>query len=109
MQYQVVVTKHLDNGYTARPILFPEVVVTGTDEAETLDRMRTALLDVQSHSHIVAIDVPAGQARTPADPWLNFAGMWSNDPDWSQFLAEIADYRRLIDEQSPNIDNTAHG
>lgn len=109
MKYQVILTRHLNNGYTARPLLFPEVVVTGADETETLERMRAALLDVQSHSRVVAIDIPTEPTITPADPWLAFAGMWSDDPDWSQFLAEIADYRRSIDEEFPNIDVTAHG
>lgn len=104
MQYQVIVTKHLNNGYTARPILFPEVVVSGADETEALERMRTALIDVQSNSHVVAIDIPAEPTSTPADPWLDFAGMWSDDPDWSQFLAAIDDYRQSIDEQSPYVD-----
>lgn len=109
MKYQVILTRHLNNGYTARPLLFPEVVVTGVDEAETLERVRAALLDAHSHSRIVAIDIPTESEVAPGDPWLSFAGMWSADPDWPQFLAGIADYRRTIDEQFPNFDDTKNG
>jgi len=99
MRYEIVVTKHLNNGYTARPVLFPEVVVTGADEKETLERVRAAIVDMQSTSRIVAIDVPNAES-TPADPWLESAGMWVDEPKWETFQAEIAAYRKSIDKQT---------
>jgi len=37
---------------------------------------------------------------TPADPWLEFAGMWVDEPKWETFQAEIAAYRKSIDKQT---------
>jgi len=31
------------------------------------------------------------------DPWIKYAGMFSDDPDFDDFLAEIEAYRREID------------
>ncbi|MBX3050720.1 MAG: hypothetical protein KF753_04560 [Caldilineaceae bacterium] len=99
MRYEIVVTKQVNNGYTARPVLFPEVVVTGADEQETLERVRAAIVDLQSTSRIVAIDVPLKSETTPVDPWLEFAGMWADEANWETFQEEVAAYRHSIDEQ----------
>jgi hypothetical protein len=34
------------------------------------------------------------------DPMLRFAGMWQDDPNWGQFLADIASYRQAVDAQT---------
>jgi hypothetical protein len=34
------------------------------------------------------------------NPWLRFAGMWADDPDWDVFQDAMAAERREIDEQS---------
>lgn len=100
MRYEIVVTKDVNNGYSARPVLFPDVVVTGADEQETLERVRTAIVDLQSTSRIVAIDVPVDAETASADPWLEFAGMWADEPNWERFQEEIAAYRHSIDDES---------
>jgi hypothetical protein len=32
------------------------------------------------------------------DPWLRFAGMWKDDPQWNLFQAEIEAFRRSMDQ-----------
>jgi hypothetical protein len=32
------------------------------------------------------------------DPWLRFAGMWKDDPQWDLFQAEIESFRRSMDQ-----------
>lgn len=100
MRYEIVVTKDVNNGYSARPVLFPEVVVTGADEQETLERVRAAIVDLQSTSRIVAIDVPLDPETTPADPWLEFAGMWADEANWESFQEEVAVYRHSMDPET---------
>lgn len=100
MRYEIVVTKDVNNGYSARPVLFPEVVVTGADEQETLERVRAAIVDLQSTSRVVAIDVPLDPETTPADPWLEFAGMWADEANWESFQEEVAAYRHSMDAET---------
>jgi predicted RNase H-like HicB family nuclease len=110
MRYEIVLTKDMNNGYSAHPVLFPSVVVTGTDEKETLDRMRAAIMDVQSTSRIVSIDVPIETQTPPVDPWLGFAGIWANETNWKTFQSEIEAYRHSIDEQThPEESVTGNG
>lgn len=33
------------------------------------------------------------------DPWLRFAGEWGDEAEWAQFQADIAENRRLLDQQ----------
>lgn len=98
MRYDVLLTKDPQNGYTARPLLAPEISVTGTTEAETLARVRAALAQFHSQSRIVQVEVP----DTDDDPWLRYAGMWKDDPDWDEFLADIEQFRREIDANMQN-------
>lgn len=103
MQYDILLTKHPNNGYTARPILLPEIVVHGADEGEALNLVSEAIADSQSNSRIVRIEVQQPQAAE--DPWLRFAGMWADDPDWDLFQAEVAAFRQAIDEQTRNSES----
>lgn len=59
MQYDILLTKQPVNGYLARPVLMPEIVVSGEDEEEALALVREAIADATVQSRIVRIDVPS--------------------------------------------------
>jgi predicted RNase H-like HicB family nuclease len=99
MTYKVLVTKQHDSRYTARALVLPEVVASGTTEAEAVDHLREALADLQTRSRVVDVDLPMPDLAQ-GNPWLRFAGMWADDPDWDLFQNAVAEYRREIDEQS---------
>lgn len=90
VQYDILLTKRASNGYIARPVLWPEVVAVGADEAEALAAIHEALAEFLANSRIVQIEVAAPQ-ETTADPWLRFTGMWSGvaDAQWQRFQAAI--------------------
>jgi predicted RNase H-like HicB family nuclease len=104
MVYDILVTEHPDNGYSARPLLWPELVLSGKDEAEVLARIRIALADFLAQSHIVRIEVESATDR--GDPWLHYAGIWSDIPDseWNEYLAAIGEFRAQIDRQTEDSD-----
>lgn len=97
--YDILLTRQANNGYLARPVLMPELVVVGKDEQEALARVCTAITEHQTESRIVQVTLPVNQ-QTEEDPWLRFAGMWQDDPNWEQFQADIAAHRRWIDAQT---------
>lgn len=98
MQYEILLTKNPQNGYTARPFALPELTVAADNEAEALALVRQAIADLQQNSHIVQIDVPSPGTVSPNDPWQPFFGMWADDPDWEQFQAEVAAFRLQVDQ-----------
>ena len=92
MSYKILVKKDTDK-VTARAVLFPDVVVTGTDEATVLEQIRNKLMHLLEGSRFVELDLTSAET----DPWLQFAGMWSDDRDWDIFQAEVKAYRDSFD------------
>jgi predicted RNase H-like HicB family nuclease len=84
MTTAVLITRHADNRYSARALALSDVVASGASEAEAIAALRTALAELQAHSHIVQVDVPL-PAVSSDDPWLRTAGIWANDPSWDAF------------------------
>ena len=99
MQYDILLTKQPANGYLARPVLMPEIVVSGEDEEEALARVRAAIAKATEQSRIVRIDIPNG-AESTNDPWLRFSGLWGDEDDWQQFIEDIDTFRCEIDRQA---------
>ena len=96
--YNVLLTACGENCYTARTLALPDIVATGTSEAEALDKLRAASSDLLARSRMVKIEVDQELPGTAQDdPWLRFAGMWKDDPSWDEFQEEVAKYRAEID------------
>jgi len=68
----------------------------GKTEEETLNNVRHAVTRQLQQSKFVTLDIQCDESN---DPWMKFAGMWENDLTFDDFLAEIAAYRRELDEQ----------
>lgn len=96
MLYNVLLTKQPNSLYTARVLSLPDVIVSGTDDAEVLARVRAAIAHMHANSRLVQVEAPS-LAEMPDDPWLRFAGIWEDDPDWDVFQSEIQAFREAID------------
>lgn len=99
MQYDILLTKQPSDGYLARPVLMPEIVVSGADEEEALARVRAAIAKIQEHSRIVRITIPE-EDESVDDPWLRFGGKWGDEAAWDQFEKDIAHFRCAVDKQT---------
>lgn len=108
MRYDIVLTKTPGNGFIARPLLWPDVVVSGRNETEALVGVREALLDVLAQSQIVQIDLPE-ERETADDPWLRFAGMWQDIPEeeWARFQTAVAAVRQAANQITDASHNDA--
>ena len=100
MTYDILVTKHLGNGYSARPLLWPELVLSGANEAEVVAHTRAALADFLAHSYVVSVEVEPTDNKN--DPWLQHAGIWQDLPEdeWNEYLTAINDFRAVMDQQT---------
>lgn len=94
MQYDILLTKTTSNGYTARPLLWPEIVGSGDSEAAAIAQVRKALASALNQSRVVQIELPAPEEMD--DPWLRAAGMWQDMPEdeWNSFQDELARIRQ---------------
>ena len=98
MTFDVILLKKAENGYVARPVLWPDSVVHGATEQEALERVRALICDLLSRTQFVQVevDIPEHQVN---NPWLAKAGMFADDPTWDGFLKAMADYRRQLDAE----------
>ena len=99
MLYNVLLTRQPNSLYTARVLSLPDVVVSGADDTEVLARVRAAIVYMQVNSRLVQVEAPP-LTETLDDPWLRFAGMWENDPDWDLYQSEIRSFRTAIDSET---------
>lgn len=63
--------------------------------AEAIQQLRELACDHFSQGQFVEFSVP-GSAEP--NPWLQFAGIWRDNPDLEEFRKAVAEYRRQIDE-----------
>ena len=99
MTFDILLIKQAENGYIARPVLWPESVVYGPTEKDALDGIPGLIRDLFSRTQFVQIelDVPERQVE---NPWLVKAGMFANDPTWDDFLNAMADYRQQLNAEA---------
>ena len=98
MLYNVLLTRQPNSLYTARVLSVPDLVVSGTDDTEVLARVRAAIAHIQANNRLVQVEAPP-LTETLDDPWLCYAGMWGNDPDWDLYQSEIRSFRTAIDSE----------
>jgi hypothetical protein len=86
------------NGYRAKtgePLAF---TVEGATRTEAVTKLRGLVQQrLQTGAEVEALGVTAG---APANPWIEFAGMFKDDPYFDDWQAAIAENRRKADEDS---------
>jgi predicted RNase H-like HicB family nuclease len=95
MTYDVILRKK-DDRYIARVREWPELIVEESTREAAITQVKAELTEYLSQPfEIIQIDL---EPDTNDNPWLKFAGMWTNDPTWDDFLTEVETYRREIDQ-----------
>lgn len=92
MEYDILLTKLPDHRYTAQPLQMPDILVTGTNEAEALTLVHKAIVGRHAQSRIVRIEIPMPGEQSN-DPWFRFADMWGDEATWQQFEDDIQRFR----------------
>ncbi len=97
MTFGVILLKQANDGYVARPILWPDVEAQGATEQEALDRVRALIRNLLSKARLVQVEVDVPEEKV-GNPWIAKAGIFADDPTWEDFQKAMADYRRQVDE-----------
>jgi hypothetical protein len=72
---------------------WPEIVVEGETEEEALVKAQADLKSLLVGGRIVQLDL---EVKPDEHPWLKFAGMFANDPDWDKFQESMRQYQEEI-------------
>lgn len=94
MQIPVLVERVKGNGYRARGSEPFALSARGATREEALAKLRAKIQTrLKNGTEVVGLEI--GQE---SDPWMEFAGMFKDDP-W------IADWKRSVEEYRQQIDN----
>jgi hypothetical protein len=93
MQVPVLVEPIANNGYRARGMEPFGFSAEGATRAEALGKWKEQLqARVSAGAEIVTLEI-----GPPPHPWLEFAGMFKDDPDFQEVLDIMAENRRKMD------------
>ena len=71
---------------------------TLTSDAETKEKAINSLQELATDrlraAELVEVDIPTGDE---GHPWLPFAGVWQNHPDFDAYVESVEEYRRNVD------------
>jgi hypothetical protein len=96
MTYEVILRK-TQNKYIPRVRDWPEVVIEEDTREAAITQIKQQLTAYLSQPpEIIPIELePAAPGK---HPWLQFAGMWADDPTWDDFMTEVAASRQEMDK-----------
>ncbi len=92
MHYPVIIQTH--SGHcVAEPLGKPDLRVEAATEPEALEQVEKLLGEWLSSARLVQLEVPANGSN----PWLEAFGSSADDPDFDEYLEEIARARAADD------------
>ena len=93
MQIPILLERVKGNGYRARGKDPFVVSAKGATREEALAKLRTKIQTrLKNGTEIVGLEV-----GSQPDPWMEFAGMFKDDPDFQEVMEIIAENRRRMD------------
>ncbi len=99
MRYQVLVENLPDGLFSAFVIGVPDVVTEGATVEEALNKAKTLLRERLVTGRLFTIEVGEVPAGVVTNPWLETHGVLRDDATFDDWVGEIANYRREIDDE----------
>lgn len=95
MEIPILIEPVAGNGFRSRGGEPFDLSAEGATREEVIAKLRDQVQDrLRNGSQIVALDIPAA-----SNPWVEFAGMFKDDPLLPEWKAAMAEYRRQIDAE----------
>jgi predicted RNase H-like HicB family nuclease len=94
--YEVLIEHQPEGQVSATLLGWQDCQVQGATKEEALNKLRHLLTTRLQNTEIVSLDIEIPNSE---HPWMKFAGMFKDDPDFEDVLADIKAYRREVDEE----------
>jgi hypothetical protein len=99
MRIQILIDPVARNGYQARGIEPFAVSAKGATREEALAKLRTKIeRRLKKGAELVELEV-----GSPSDPWMEFAGMFKDDPWIDDWKRSIEEFRKKMDEDPDTL------
>ena len=92
MQFPVLIEQVANNGYRASSGAPLALSADGATRDEAIGKLQEQLRQrLQSGAEVATVEIPA---RPIENPWVRFAGMFKDDPDFQEVVEIMAENRR---------------
>ena len=100
-----ILLEHTDQGNVIATLLeLPNCQAEAPTREQALAALQQQVAARLANTELLALDIQP--TLTTANPWMKFAGVFKDDPDFDEFQRAIQDYRREIDAKTPDPDST---
>ena len=94
-----LILETLASGNVAASILeFPSCRVEAGSREVAIEQIRQDAAEVFKRVEVLPINIAGEPIEKEENPWVKFAGMFENDPDWAEIAAEIRAERESDDD-----------
>ncbi|MEH2276028.1 MAG: hypothetical protein V7K40_14880 [Nostoc sp.] len=96
LTYDVLIENQPDGTVKATLLSLPDCQGLGNTETEAIEKLSQSLQTRLETAKIVTLEIEPPQTE---NPWMKFAGMFKDDPQFDEMLAYIEADRRELDAQ----------
>ena len=98
--YAVLVEQPEEHRWIAQVLGWAECQAQGTSRETAIAALQQLLRDRLAHTEVIYLDIPE---PTSEHPFMQYAGMFKDDPQFDEVLTEIATYRRELDAERDEL------
>ncbi|ELR97018.1 type II toxin-antitoxin system HicB family antitoxin [Gloeocapsa sp. PCC 73106] len=95
--YDVLIEHQADGGVSATVLGWQDCQAQASTKEEALNTLRQLIDARLQNTEIVSLEIDLPQSE---HPWMRFAGMFKDDADFEQVLADITHYREEVDQEA---------
>ena len=93
--YEILIENKPKGVFTATVLGWQDCRAEGETKEDAVNKLRQVLNDRLHNKEIVSLEIEIPDSE---HPWMQFAGMFKDDPDFDDVLADIKAYRHQLDE-----------
>ncbi|WP_375472655.1 type II toxin-antitoxin system HicB family antitoxin [uncultured Nostoc sp.] len=94
--YDVLIENQPDGTVKATLLDLPDCQGLGNTQTEAIEKLTQSLQTRLETAKIVTLEIEAPKVK---NPWMKFAGMFKDDPQFDEMLEYIEEDRREVDAQ----------
>jgi hypothetical protein len=95
--YKILVEQTAYGKSSATVLELPDCHVIAITPQEAISQVQMRLTDRLATAQIVSVQIPASQ---PENPWIEFAEIFKDDPDFAEIAQELRTDRTLTENET---------
>ncbi len=94
--YKILIEQTADGQSSATVLELPDCKVVAITPEEAMNQVQVRLTERLATAQIVSIEIPAPQSQ---NPWIEFAGIFKDDPDFAEIAQAIREERLSTEDE----------